>query len=90
MTVDEIIEKVKDICKKYGVSHLYLFGSYAKGTAHERSDIDFILKGTDKFDEIKDKMNEILTLKSIDLLDYDNIKDQILKESMDRYGKIIY
>ena len=44
MSVDEIIEKVKSICEKNNVAHLYLFGSYAKGTAHERSDIDFVAK----------------------------------------------
>ena len=90
MSIDEIIEKVKKICLINNVKHLYLFGSYAKGTNHERSDVDFVLKGVDDLDKVNDEINEIETLKRIDLFDYDNIKNSILKEAMDKYGKIIY
>ena len=90
MTVNEIIEKVKTICENNGVSHLYLFGSYAKGTAHKKSDIDFIVKGVKEYDKLTEMVNDIPTLKRIDLFDYDNIKNPILKESMDKYGRIIY
>lgn len=90
MTIEEIIEQVKNICLENDVEHLYLFGSYAKGTAQPNSDIDFILKGVKDIDSITLRTNEIETLKRIDLFDYDNIKNPILKESMDKYGKIIY
>lgn len=90
MTVDEIIEYVKKVCRDNGVSHLYLFGSYAKGTNHSGSDIDFVLKGTKKFHIIEESVNQIETLKTIDLFDYDNIKNPYLKEAIDRDAKLIY
>lgn len=90
MTVDEIIKNVKAICEKNRVSHLYLFGSYAKGTAHDKSDVDFIVKGVRDIEKLQNEVNNILTLKRIDLFDYDNIQNSILKESMDKYGKLIY
>lgn len=90
MTVNEIIEKVKEICKRNEVSHLYLFGSYATGTAHNKSDVDFVVKGVKDLMKVQNEVNDILTLKKIDLFDYDNIQNSILKESMDKYGKLIY
>ncbi len=40
-SLDEIKTIATPIAKKYGITQLYLFGSYAKGTAHEQSDLDF-------------------------------------------------
>ena len=39
-TVDEIKNIVAPIAKEYGVDSLYLFGSYSRGNANEKSDID--------------------------------------------------
>lgn len=39
-TVDEIRNIVVPIAKEYGVESLYLFGSYSRGDANEKSDID--------------------------------------------------
>lgn len=36
--------RVDDICEKYGVSYLGLFGSTARGEAREDSDIDLLIK----------------------------------------------
>ena len=40
LTTEEIKRRAEPIAKKYGVS-LWLFGSYARGTQSETSDIDF-------------------------------------------------
>ena len=50
-------------------------------------DDDDIVK---ELDIIKSQIDKIETLKRIDIFDYDNINNPILKESMDKYGKIIY
>ena len=45
-TIDEIKVKAMPIAIRYGVDALSLFGSYARGEADEKSDLDFlILKG---------------------------------------------
>ena len=90
MSVDEIIEQVADICKKNRVEHLSLFGSYAKGTQTSYSDLDFIVYGTVDMERLREQVDEIMTLKKIDLFEYDLCQNKYLKEDMDRYGRKIY
>ena len=44
----QIKEKVAPICEQWQIGRLLLFGSYAKGEATEKSDIDFIVFDTNK------------------------------------------
>ena len=44
-TLEEITAKAIPIAKKYGVKKLSLFGSYARGEAYEKSDLDFLYDG---------------------------------------------
>ena len=37
--LNDIVNLVKPIAKKYGVKEIYLFGSYARGEADEDSEI---------------------------------------------------
>ena len=43
-TIDEIKEKAMPIAIHYGVDALSLFGSYARGEAEEKSDLDFLVQ----------------------------------------------
>ena len=43
-TIEKIREKVIPIAKKYGVKKISLFGSYARGEADEKSDLDFLIE----------------------------------------------
>lgn len=90
MTVEEIIEQVTEICKKNHVEHLSLFGSYAKGTATKYSNLDFIIYGKVDMERLQEQVDDIMTLKKIDLFEYDLCRNQYLKEDMDRYGRKIY
>ena len=45
MTVEMVLEKVKELCEAHGASEVILYGSRAKGTALERSDIDVAVAG---------------------------------------------
>lgn len=90
MTVEDIIKQVTAICKKNNVEHLSLFGSYAKGTATRCSDLDFIVYGSVDMELLREQVDEIMTLKKIDLFEYDLCQNQYLKEDMDKYGKKIY
>ncbi|MDR0307216.1 MAG: nucleotidyltransferase domain-containing protein [Chitinispirillales bacterium] len=39
-TIEEIRQKVTPIAKRHGVERVYLFGSYARGEAKAKSDLD--------------------------------------------------
>ena len=45
LTIDEIRAAVTPICERYGVKKLWLFGSYARGEADDKSDVDLIHYG---------------------------------------------
>ena len=88
--INDVIEKVENICKNNDVSHLYLFGSYAKKTERPGSDLDMVVKGVKDIKKLKDEIDDIRTLTIINLFDYDKIKNTFLKEDIDAYAKIIY
>ena len=47
-TIESIVKAyVREVAKNYRVSQVILFGSYAKGTAHEESDIDLVIVSPD-------------------------------------------
>ena len=46
-TIDEIIDIIKPIARRYGVASLWLFGSYARGEATDASDVDLLIDGGD-------------------------------------------
>lgn len=44
-SIEEIRQRIEPVAKKYGVSMIWLFGSYARGEATEKSDIDLLIDG---------------------------------------------
>lgn len=90
MPIEDIIEKVTQICKKNQVEHLSLFGSFATETATPTSDVDFVVYGCPDLIQLEDEIDEIETLRKIDVFDYDSIKNQFLLEDIEKYGKQIY
>lgn len=92
------VENIADICKqileKYDVEYCYLFGSYAKCTAGENSDVDlFISTGISglKFFELAEELREALK-KRVDVINQAQLKDnfqlanEILKDGVKIYG----
>lgn len=90
MPVREIISRVEKICRENGVEHLSLFGSHATGTASARSDVDFIVYGCKDMDKLTEEVENIETLRKIDLFFYEEVRNPYLKEDMELYGKPIY
>ena len=65
------------------------YGSRAKHTARERSDIDIAVTGVEKFELLAEKIEELPTLYSVDLLNLDTCKNQLLLEDIRQYGREI-
>lgn len=62
MNVEHVINEVVRICKNYSAKQVILFGSRAKGTILERSDIDIAVAGVHDFDCLVEEVEEIATL----------------------------
>lgn len=82
--ISEIQKIVVPIAHAYGVKRLYLFGSYAKGTANEESDVDLLVeKGKPmsllKLSGMRQMVQEALDL-SVDLVTTAGIGDEFRKE----------
>lgn len=93
------IEKIKTVCKKYGVKSLYLFGSAATGKFNPNSDIDFLVDyykdreglpvtAFDYFDLLF-SLEEITGLK-VDLVAADAIRNKFFKEKVDNEKVLLY
>ena len=82
-TMEEITDIIAPVARKYGVERIYVFGSYAKGTADKYSDVDFLIypgqvKGL-RYGELYTDLSEALE-KGIDIVSNkvdDNFMDSI-------------
>ena len=90
MPITELIDKVTEICKANGVKRLDLFGSFATGTATPTSDIDFVVYGCRDILHLEEELENIDTLRKIDIFEYESINNKFLKEDIEKYGKQIY
>lgn len=66
-----------------------LYGSRAMGTVRERSDIDIAVSGVDNFDELVEKVEDLPALYSVDLLNLDTCRNELLLEDIKEYGREI-
>ena len=94
LTMEEIREACGEIMKDYAVQYCYLFGSYAKGKATERSDVDLLVSSETtglRFYELAEKLRVKLR-KKIDLLDVKQLAgnsellNEVLKDGIRIYG----
>ncbi len=76
------------------INKLILFGSRAKGNYSEGSDIDLAISGRDlELNDVLDALIEIDKLSlpnKFDLIIYNSIKDQSLREHIDRVGVVLF
>lgn len=89
MTIDEIMQNITRLCKKYHAKEALLFGSRAKGTATERSDFDIAVSGVQDFDSLVETIEAIPTLYSFDVVNIDACKNDLLLEEIRKYGRKI-
>lgn len=89
LKVEEVIEKTAKLCRDFGAKKVLLFGSRAKGTALERSDIDIAVSGVNDIDLLIQRVEELPTLYSIDIVNMDDCKNELLLEDIREYGREI-
>lgn len=89
MKAEEVIEEVTMLCREFRAKKILLYGSRAKGTARERSDIDIAVTGVEDFDTLAEAVENLPTLYSVDLLNLDTCKNQLLLEDIKQYGREI-
>lgn len=90
----ERIEQIKDKIATFSdIEEVLLFGSRAKGTEQEGSDIDLVLIGDIEHKELlslKSALNDLGSPYTFDVLVYSDIKKKALKEHIDRVGISFY
>lgn len=88
LTIDESIRIVKPLTEKYHISEVYIFGSYARGKADGKSDVDILAVGEEGF-----KLTNILAFGyelSVALgRDVDAFELRELKKSTDFYASVM-
>ena len=90
--IANIIEAIVQLVIKFGqINEIILYGSRAKGTYMERSDIDIALVGENiNIIELMDEIDQIDTLLKIDLVDIKNCKNERLKSEVKENGITLY
>ena len=95
LSVDEIKKIVSNVLDEYDVSYCYLFGSYAKGTASDNSDIDLLVSTNERgmaFFGLAEALRQALH-KRVDLLNVEQLNNnallinEILEGGIKIYGK---
>ena len=90
MQIEEILQEIIRICKNNSVTKVIMFGSRAKGIALERSDLDSAVCGTKDIEKLREELEDIPTLYTIDVVDMDECRNELLLEDIKQYGRKIY
>ena len=87
---DRVVRDIRRFAKERDVDKVVLFGSRARGTNAERSDVDIAVSGGD-FDafyfDVKEKLHSLLMF---DIVELDRGISMELEEEIKRDGVILY
>ncbi len=87
---DRVLRDIASFARRHDIENVTLFGSRAKGTHTERSDIDIAVRGGD-FDgfywDVKEKIHSLL---SFDIVNLDDGVSDEMKKEIERSGIPIY
>lgn len=98
LIIDNNKEKLIELCKKYRVAELDLFGSAATGDFdEEKSDIDFLVEfeetvTRDRFDNFFNFLEELRQLfnRSIDLVETGGLRNPYFIEMVNQTKRTVY
>jgi len=90
-------EQLQQICKKYHVKELYLFGSATTDDFSEESDLDFIVKfdrqgfegAFDQFIDFKQELEHIYG-RPVDLYHLKKFRNTIFQKEVERSKELLY
>ena len=90
-----ILESIVSVFQRHPeIEQVKLYGSRAKGTYHERSDIDLVVYGhainRHLLASLLMEFDESNIPYHVDLQHYEQVKNPALKDHMDRVGKTIF
>ena len=93
-TKDNVIEEIRTIAEKFKIERIILFGSRGREDNKEISDYDIAVYDTSLSEKDKiyfyHEINEIETLKKIDIVYINDKTDKKLLENIKKDGVIIY
>ena len=95
--IENNIQKIFALCKKYKVSKLFVFGSILTDRFNDDSDVDFVVSSNkvevndyfDNYFDFKYSLEELFGRK-VDLLEEQTIKNPYLKKNVDATKALIY
>ena len=91
-------EELAAICKKHSIKSMALFGSAAKGTMNDKSDIDLLIDFTDDVDLLDYADNYFSLLhalehilgRNVDLVTYKSLRNPVLLAEINKYKIELY
>jgi predicted nucleotidyltransferase len=99
-TIDEIKRRITPVAEKYKLPAVYLFGSYARGEANDKSDIDIMIDRTGTaviglfkwaavFLDMKESLEKEIDMITTSGLEYsrdDEFRENVNTEKVQIYG----
>jgi len=95
--IEQNIDKIRDLCSKYKVARLFVFGSVLSGRFKKGSDVDFVVDFqdidlydyADNYFDLKDSLEKIFK-RNVDLLEDKAISNPYLRQSIDSSKQLLY
>jgi predicted nucleotidyltransferase len=89
------LEKLASVFQKHSaIDSVIIYGSRAKGTYKEGSDIDLTIKGSAlsffELMKIEDQIDDLYLPYGVDLSQYEQLTNSDLMDHIDRVGVVIY
>ncbi len=89
--MEHVYNQIREICAEERAARVMLFGSRARGTAEEKSDIDLAVWGCPDFPHLEDRLdNELWSLLQLDIVNMDESSSHKLLEEVLKDGKVLY
>ena len=89
-SVQQDLEHILEILKRYGAKRIILYGSYARGTASSKSDLDLCEEGIPAANYFRAWAECLMTTSTpVSILDLSAVKGY-LRDRILREGKVLY